>query len=906
MLYYQLNIPRQPLDTALKDFAHQTGLQVARMSDAVDGSAIVGPIAGELSAEEALKSLLRPRGLTYKRVNERTIAIVKASTGATFPSASTFSTGSGTQGEDAVAIPSREAQTRQETKPSTDAAGERQTEALEQVVVTGVAYGSLAKQQAGFAISTLDSDQIQEFGPKTTADLFSATPGVWVESTGGDSEADLYVRGFAQSSNASFVTLELNGMPIFPPSSVGFIVNAALFRLDESIDHVEALRGGPSPILGLGQPGATFNFIQKKGGPRAEGLVKVTFTDFGTERVDGLYSGPLSNDWYYSVGGFYRTSPGYRDTQYQGDRGGQAEFQLTRQLSTGELNIFARRTADNNTWYLPIPLRSGPDGNTPEAFPGFDPGHGTYQGNDTRLATLEVSPGSPPGTLKVNSADGGGIDLTLLGATLDQDLAKGWKLSFKTLFTKGTAHTKALVGNSPITTLGDFLAQTVTTANADPAVVAAAGRPATGIVPGSLQYAGSGQPITDLTMPVMTVGWWSVDESFSSFSTDARITKELFQGNNITAGIFFTSVDFNDLWYLGSNMLLSARQNGLRINFALDNGAQATHNGFVGAPFFDRNLIANSKQTAGFIADDWAITESLRADLGGRIEHYTQDGTQEGLSTGDLDGNPLTLYDKGAVYLDGSYQALAYRKTAASWTTGLTWIPTRHFSLFGRLNSGLRFPSFDDLANGQLLTQTIRQYEIGAKAVLPGAQLSATAFRSLMNNIPFFQVVGNSTLLYGANSESNGLELETTVYPGMGFEIGFVGTYQNGHFTSGPYSGNKILHQPDYEARLAPAYAFNLGERLKARVYAAAWYVGHRFSDTQNLQPLQPFTQFNAGVAVNYGEQWDARVSCDNLTNVIGLTERDPRVIGSGVANNSFLGRPIFGRSFTLSLGYRF
>src|SRR5258708_34857263 len=54
--HYQLNIPKQPLDTALKDFAHQTGLQVARMSDRVDGDAVVGPVRGELSAEEALKS----------------------------------------------------------------------------------------------------------------------------------------------------------------------------------------------------------------------------------------------------------------------------------------------------------------------------------------------------------------------------------------------------------------------------------------------------------------------------------------------------------------------------------------------------------------------------------------------------------------------------------------------------------------------------------------------------------------------------------------------------------------------------------------------------------------------------------------------------------------------------------
>ena len=348
--------------------------------------------------------------------------------------------------------------------------------ALDEIIVTGLATGEVRKQDASFAISTLDADQIHEFAPKTVADLFSATPGIWVEASGGDTGANVFVRGFPQSSGAQFVTVELNGMPIFPPSSVGFIENSALFRLDESIQRVEALRGGPNPVLGIGQAGATFNFIQKKGGAESEGLVKATFTDFGTERIDVQYSGPLSDTAFYSFGGFYRTSPGYRDPQYQGDRGGQAEFQLTKLLGeTGEVNVFGRLTADNNTWYLPIPLTLKSDGTSPKAFPGFSAGYGTYQGNDTRIATLEISPGSPPGTMKVNSADGRGVDLTLLGATLKDNLAGGWKLSLGTMFTNGTAHTKGLVGNSPIQTLGDFIASTIEAANADPNVVA--GRP---------------------------------------------------------------------------------------------------------------------------------------------------------------------------------------------------------------------------------------------------------------------------------------------------------------------------------------------------------------------------------------------------------------------------------------------
>jgi hypothetical protein len=38
---YELNIPRQALESALNDLAQQTGLQVARFSDAVKGDALV-------------------------------------------------------------------------------------------------------------------------------------------------------------------------------------------------------------------------------------------------------------------------------------------------------------------------------------------------------------------------------------------------------------------------------------------------------------------------------------------------------------------------------------------------------------------------------------------------------------------------------------------------------------------------------------------------------------------------------------------------------------------------------------------------------------------------------------------------------------------------------------------------
>src|SRR5262249_38990019 len=68
---HNLNIPRQTLDVALKDLAKQTGMQIVRFSDAVSGDAVVGPLNGSYSVDQALKTLLAPSGLTYRPLNER-------------------------------------------------------------------------------------------------------------------------------------------------------------------------------------------------------------------------------------------------------------------------------------------------------------------------------------------------------------------------------------------------------------------------------------------------------------------------------------------------------------------------------------------------------------------------------------------------------------------------------------------------------------------------------------------------------------------------------------------------------------------------------------------------------------------------------------------------------------------
>ena len=119
----------------------------------------------------------------------------------------------------------------------------------EVVIVTGTPGGrGINKLDASFAVTNLTADDLTKAAPKATSEVMNLVPGVWVESSGGVSGANIMVRGLPSGGDAPFVTMQLQGMPIYPPATLSFLENSSLFRVDETIRRVEALRGGSNPV----------------------------------------------------------------------------------------------------------------------------------------------------------------------------------------------------------------------------------------------------------------------------------------------------------------------------------------------------------------------------------------------------------------------------------------------------------------------------------------------------------------------------------------------------------------------------------------------------------------------------------------------------------------------------------
>ncbi|MGS1134434.1 TonB-dependent receptor plug domain-containing protein [Rhodanobacter sp. UC4439_H6] len=393
------------------------------------------------------------------------------------------------QDDDSAQITAPPAASKAPPKPST-----ANTKNLEQVVVTGnAATGGLKKIDASYTITTATAEQIKMANPKSTADLLKIAPGLWPESTGGQTGANIEIAGFPGGGDAPFNTVQLMGSPLYGMPTLSFFEQTSIFRLDDTVDRVEIIQGGPSVVFADGQIGASENFILKQGTEVPSGSVGVTWGNENLKRVDGFFGFPIAQDWYGSVGGFYRDSDGVRDPQFPADKGGQLTGTLTHDSDNGTMTLYARYLDDKNQFITPIPLiQTGTDNF--HAYPGFDPLTDTYNSKAIQHVFLR---GYPGGGRNADLANGRGAKFGFFGGNFDYDLGNGWRLSNKFLIDGGDVDTNALFSGTNPGSMNDML-------YTDQSQIGAFN-----LAPGSATATYVGGGAVDPNQSVIHQGWWS-------------------------------------------------------------------------------------------------------------------------------------------------------------------------------------------------------------------------------------------------------------------------------------------------------------------------------------------------------------------------------------------------------------
>ncbi|WP_156678560.1 TonB-dependent siderophore receptor [Sphingomonas profundi] len=754
----------------------------------------------------------------------------------------------------------------------------------EDIVVVGTAGGGTRRQDAAFAVTALSNDAIERAAPTSTADLLRTIPGVSAESSGGQNGANIFVRGYPSGGDAQFVTFQVAGVPVYPPPTLSFLENSQLIRLDETVERVEAVRGGTGSLFSSGQPGLTVNVVQREGGNELAGLAKISATDFGEVRGDGWISGPLGENTSFMVGGFYARSHGIRDPQFTVDKGGQITANIRHRFADdrGSVMVYGRYLNDFGQWLLPVPIVQ--NGKKISGFPGFDPGTGALASDDTRRTTINDG-------RTIDLADGRGARLFNAGGTFDYELVDGLRVRERATYLKGDADTTGLVPQGPPVTAAAYAASLGGTVS-------------------SLTFVNGGGAVP-LSQQVIRAGVWQVRKDIKSFVNDLALEYE-GGGNKLTGGFYYADYSSDDRWVLGNGLLLTAEENARRLNMTLSDGRIVTRDGFAQGATFNVNANYDGKDYAFYLVDEYQVTPELRVDGGIRYQKHKVTGRLENNSNGiDTDNNPLTLYNNGTAVLNGTFSTIDYSHGDWSWTAGVNYDFSRQVGAFARYSVGRSFPQFDNLREGLRITARVETYEGGLKLSSGIANAYLTVFHNKFDGLATTQLINDVPNAAVGGAKATGVELEGSVRPFDGFSVTAAGTYLDakyrGFFTNNGLidnTGNRVQRQPKWMWRVTPAYETEFGN-LKPSIFATLQYTGDRFSDPENNQLLPNYLQLDAGIAVEINRAIRLQVTANNLTDEVGLTEGNPRIIGSQ-GSGVILARPILGRQFRFSASYSF
>ena len=849
----------------------------------------------------------------------------------------------GILGAAAFAVPAHS-----QTAPAGGSGGSAQaSQNLQEVVVTATAM-QVRKLDASYNVVSADNELIKESNPLSSADILKIAPGIWPEASGGQTGANIEVAGYPSGGDSPFFTNMIQGMPLYGAPNLAYMDSSSLFRLDETIERVEVVQGGPSVVFGPGQFGGTANYILKTGKNSPGGLVEGTYGTEGSWRGDAYDGFQIADGWYGSVGGYYNVSHGIRDSQFPAIDGGQFTATLTHDISGGTVTAWARALDEKDEYITPIPLIQNADGSY-SGYPGFDPLTGTFNGYANQNMTLANPNG---GFMNANLADGRGSRLYYFGVNYDQRIG-GWTLHNGFLIDGGGLDTNGWFSGPNPRPLSMYLygcnvaepagwcngASPVDTNNLN-------GGKGFNPVDYGIQalYAGSGAPVP-LSANVIQLSYHEIQKSLQSLTDEFRVSRDLFAGDTLTGGVYVALYTDNDNW-AADNALMTATSNATPITLSYVGNGLSTSNDQLGqlyrltspqgivnenGTYTTPGRHGDGRNIAPYFSDSWRVGPWL-LDFGARVEHI--DLHQRTCQTSkQVLGTVYDLYDNAVPICNGTYDFEHYARTMPEYTAGLNYTFSSNMSAYVRVNNGVHFLNFDDIANTAHNTppifhpiETAHNYEVGYKFQARYVYLDLNAWHRTFDGI-FYQETDLSGVPikggYGTyGSTANGVDLDGYVGPFAGLTLRFVGDYMDGHYTNNhsclafvDINGNHqcvfindspLQRQPKFQVRITPSYSTVVpwGD-------VTAWltfeHAGQRYNDTAGQQPLGTYDMLSGGILTDVGDHWQMRVQGTNLTNTIALTEGNAREFGRALGvGNVFLARPYEGREVNLTATYKF
>ena len=721
---------------------------------------------------------------------------------------------------------------------------------MERIVVTG-STGGTSKMKSSVSLSTMSLESIQNGAPTSAAEVLRSIPGVRSESSGGEGNANITVRGVPISAGgARYVQIQEDGLPVLQSGDFNFITPDAYVKIDGGLDRLEVVRGGSASTLASNSPGGIINFISKNGAEKGGSVGITTGLDYHSTRFDADFGGALSAKTRYFVAGFYRSGEGVRNTGMHTEKGGQIRANITHEFENGFVRLSLKHLNDQTPTALPVPVSV--TNQQVSALPGIDPRTATFY-SPYWVRDVSLGKGNNAVTSDVN--DGLAVKSNTIGLEASLRFGEGWTLS------ENFRH----ANNS-----GRFV----------------------GVFPGNNGAVGSykfatgpnaGQAYNGRAFSAVVFNT-AIDDAGATFN-DAKLAKTFAAGSakvTATGGLYASTQNLALTWNFNEYLMQASGDRP-----ALLQTASSTP-GLVGPAFggcCSRAVDMQYKLLSPYVNVGFE-QGPVNVDASVRHDRQSASGT-------------ANIAMRGIRYDPATLQSVDYELGHTSYSVGGNYRVSPSVALFARVSDGVSFNAdrilFGTPLDGSvpISLNTVRQLEGGVKWRRGGISSFVTLFQARTKETNFEATTQKTT----ANSyRAKGVEIEAAYNAGPLRIMGGV-TLTDAEITAtAPGAEAVIGNTPRRQAKtvyqVSPSYT--IGD---VSFGASVIGTGKAWADDAHTINMRAYAAVNGYLNYQFSQRVLVAFSANNLFNQTGYTE----VEGDGHA-----ARSIGGRSVKATLKYSF
>lgn len=772
------------------------------------------------------------------------------------------------------------------------------TKSIDDVVITGNANPK-ASIKTSTSISTLKMKEIINAAPRTTAEIFRTIPGIRAESSGGEGNSNITVRGVPVSAGGSrYLLVQEDGLPVLQIGDIAFGTQDQFTRFDSFVSRVEALRGGSASVFASNSPAGIINFITKTGEKEGGSITQQLGLNFKNYRTDFEYGTPINENTFISVGGFYRVGDGPRKTGFNSNNGGQFRWSFLKKFENGSFRIYGKLLDDRTAAYMPMPMKVTGTDAAPKwgSLASYDALRGAMQ---TIHLTKDYTMGGDGNILSSDISDGMHSVSKSIGGEFNYDFGNGWKVIEKARFSANS---------------GQFIAPFPANVGSYNDIISS--------VSGynSAVYADTNTAASTSGTYMLMHLFNTKLNNFNNFFNDINLSKK-WDGVKVNAGLYKGIQNISMSWLWNSYLQEVSDNNARMIEVKNAAGQNLSPNGLLayGVPAWgnccNRNYDTKYDVTAPYAQIEINAIDKLSLDFGARYDLGNVTGSFAGgngqTAAIDMNGNgTIDPNEQKVATVDKNITPVDYDYNIFGYSVGANYSINEKNAVFARISkggsasadrilfSGYNYTNTDDPALDAVKVNEVKQVEGGYKLRGAGYFLNTTLFYANTIEANYEATTQKKT---ENNYKSVGVEFDGYYRFNQTFDVKAGFTYTKAEI--------KDAIDPTIEGntpRRTPTLMYSLNPNASIGKFSTGFYLigaTKSYAQDNNKLIMPGYVLVNPYLSYQFLKNLGVSVNANNIFDAIGVTEAEE---GSIPSNGIVRGRPLPGRSLSMSIKFDF